>query len=359
MRAAILREIGAPLTIEDVELDAPRPDEVRVRVAASGLCHSDYHFMVGDMPYPLPAVLGHEASGVVESVGSNVHEFRPGDRVVTCISTFCGECGQCQSGHSYRCDDRPSRGPGAENARIHQGATPINQFSQLGGFAGEMLVHRHSVVKLPDEMPLDLASLLGCAVLTGVGAVLNRAQVKPGQTVAVVGCGGVGLNVIQGAKIAGAGRIVAVDLNPSKLELARQFGATDVVPGGDDAVDAVQQLTGGVDYAFEVIGLQSTVRQAFLMLRKGGAAVLVGVPKFGSDVSVPALPFLQKEVRLISSMMGSVPFQVAIPQYAQMYLDGRLALEPLVSQRISLDEINRGYDDLAKGAVARSVIMFS
>jgi len=359
MKAAILREVGQPLTIEDVELDAPRPDELRVRVVASGLCHSDYHFMVGDMPYPLPVVLGHEASGIVDAVGSNVREFKPGDQVVTCISTFCGSCGECQTGHSYRCDDRPTRGPAPEDARIRQNGNVINQFSQLGGFAEEMLVHRHSVVRLPDEMPLDVASLLGCSVLTGVGAAINRAAIRAGDTVAVIGCGGVGLNVIQGARLAGAERIVAVDLSPTKLDLAKLFGATDTILGGDDAVEAVTTLTnGGVDYAFEVIGLQTTIRQAFLMLRKGGAAVMVGVPKFGSDVIVPALPFLQKEVRLISSMMGSVPFQVAIPQYAQMYLDGRLLLDPLVSQRIALADINRGYADLAKGEVARSVITF-
>ena len=359
MKAAILREVGQPLTIEDVELDAPRPDEIRLRVSASGLCHSDYHFMVGDMPYPLPVVLGHEASGIVEAVGANVHEFRPGDRVVSCISTFCGSCGECQTGHSYRCDDRPTRGPAPENARIRQGGAVINQFNQLGGFAEEMLVHRHSVVKLPEDMPLDVASLLGCSVLTGVGAALNRAEVRSGDTVAVIGCGGVGLNVIQGARIAGARRIIAVDLSPAKLELAKLFGATDTVLGGEDAVEAVTSLTkGGVDSAFEVIGLQATIRQAFLMLRKGGAAVMVGVPKFGSDVVVPALPFLQKEVRLISSMMGSVPFQVAIPQYAQMYLDGSLLLDPLVSQRIALTDINQGYSDLAAGNVARSVITF-
>lgn len=360
MKAAILREVGQPLTIEDVELDAPREDEVRIRVIASGLCHSDYHFMVGDMPYPLPVVLGHEASGIVEAVGSNVGEFRPGDRVVTCISTFCGSCGECQTGHSYRCDDRPTRGPAPEDARIRQQGAAINQFSQLGGFAEEMLVHRHSVVKLPADMPLDMASLLGCSVLTGVGAAINRAGIRVGDVVAVIGCGGVGLNVIQGARLAGAGRIIAVDLNPAKLELAKLFGATDTVPGGDDAVEAVASLSrGGVDYAFEVIGLQATIRQAFLMLRKGGAAVMVGVPKFGSDIVVPALPFLQKEVRLISSMMGSVPFQVAIPQYARMYLDGRLLLDPLVSQRIALADINRGYAALAGGEVARSVITFA
>ena len=204
MKAAILREVGQPLSIEEVELDAPRDDEVRIRVVASGLCHSDYHFMVGDMPHPLPVVLGHEASGIVEAVGANVREVRPGDAVVTCISGFCGECCECQAGHNYRCDSKPMRPASVGDARITQRGTPIQQFGQLGGFAEEMLVHQHSVSKLPEGMPLDLAALLGCAVLTGVGAAVNRAAVKPGDAVAVIGCGGVGLNVIQGARLAGA-----------------------------------------------------------------------------------------------------------------------------------------------------------
>jgi len=358
-KAAILREVGRPMSIESVELDAPRENEVRIRVVASGLCHSDYHFMVGDIPHPLPVVLGHEASGIIEAVGSNVRTLKKGDAVVACISTFCGECGQCQGGHNYRCDDKPTRPANPGAARISQGGAPIHQFGQLGGFCEEMLVHAHSVSKLPEGIQLDRAALLGCAVLTGVGAVIERAKVRPGATVAVIGCGGVGLNVIQGARLAGAGRIVAVDLNPAKLDLARTFGATDVVAGGDDAVAQVVELTsGGVDYAFEVIGLGPTLRQAFMMLRKGGTAVMVGVPKFGADISLPAMPFLQKEVSVISSMMGSLPFQSAIPWLAQMYIDGGLLLDPLISQRIGLEDINRGYEQLAAGTVARSIIVF-
>lgn len=360
MKAAVLHQVGQPMVIEEVGLDAPRAEEVRVRVAASGLCHSDYHFIVGDMPHPLPVVLGHEASGVVEAVGASVRHVRPGDLVVTCISGYCGECGECQTGHGYRCDAKPARAATPGESRITLRGQPVYQFGQLGGFAEEMLVHAHSVTKIPEGIPLDLAALLGCAVLTGVGAALNTAQIRPGDSVAVIGCGGVGLNVVQGASIAGASRIVAIDLNPSKLALATQFGATDVVRGGDGSVAEVLELTrGGVNYAFEVIGLAATVRQAFMMLRKGGAAVLVGVPKFGSDFAFPALPFLQKEVRVISSMMGSVPFQTAIPRYAQLYLDGALQLDPLISQRIPLEHINRGYEQLAAGQVARSVITFN
>lgn len=360
MKAAVLHKVGSPLTIEDVSLEGPRENEVRIRVAASGLCHSDYHFMIGDLPHPLPVVLGHEAAGIVEAVGAGVTDLKRGDAVVTCISGFCGECGQCQTGHSYRCDTKPARAPTHNDARLKLDGQPLYQFGQLGGFAEEMVVHKHSVTKLPDGMPLDLACLLGCAVITGVGAALEQAQVRPGDKVVVIGCGGVGLNVIQGARIAGAAQIIAVDLNPAKLQLAKLCGATDLVLGGEGAVDSVLQCApGGVDYAFEVIGLQSTARQAFMMLGKGGAAVLVGVFKAGAELSLPGLPFLQKEVRVIGSMMGSVSHRVAIPRYARLYQEGRLLLEPLVSKRIALAEINSGYEQLAAGETARSVITFN
>ena len=208
-------------------------------------------------------------------------------------------------------------------------------------------------------MPLDIASVLGCAVLTGIGSVTEGAQVKPGSKVVVLGCGGVGLNVVQGARLAGAAQIIAVDLNPAKLELARSFGATDTVPGGEDAVAQVIELTGGgADYVFEVVGIPALQRQGFMMLRKRGTLVLVGLPKMGSELSVPALPLIVKEARVIGSNMGSVPFQRVIPTYAQLYLDGRLTLDPLISDRIALEDINRGYERLIAGETARSVIVF-
>lgn len=359
MKAAVLHEARQPMTIEDVTLDKPRPDEVRIRVAASGLCHSDYHFMIGDLACPMPAVMGHEASGVIEAVGDNVRAFKPGDRVVTCVSSFCGECGECQSGLTHLCGDKPTRPLKFGESRMSLGKQPVFQFSELGAFAEEMLVHSHAVTKLPDGMPLDVAALLGCAVITGVGAVTARAQVRIGQTVAVIGCGGVGLNVIQGARLAGASRIIAVDLTPSKLELARQFGATDVVQGGDDAVAQVRELTrGGVDFAFEVIGLPATARQALMMCRKHGAAVLVGVHRAGTELAFPASMMFQSELQVMVSRMGSAPFQVMIPQLAELYMRGQLKLDEMVSQRIALADINRGYEQMAAGEVARSIITF-
>jgi S-(hydroxymethyl)glutathione dehydrogenase/alcohol dehydrogenase len=359
MKAAILREVGQPLTIEDVDLDGPWADEIRLRVVASGLCHSDYHIIKGDLPTTLPAILGHEAAGVVEAVGQDVRGLQPGDLVVTCFSSYCGACGECQSGHNHRCDNRPARPGGLAGSRITQKGLPIYQLGNLGGFAEEMVVHHRSVAKLPEGMPLDAAALLGCAVLTGAGAVLNGAKVEPGSSVAVLGCGGVGLNVIQAARIAGATRVIAIDLNPSKLELAKVFGATDMIAGGGDAVGEVVELSGGgVDYAFEVIGSPATMRDAFLMLRKGGAAVLLGIAKSGAELSIPIAPFVFKEVRILSSLMGSSPFQLFVPQLAQYYLNGSLKLDELVSRRIALEEINEGYASMAAGDVARSVVVF-
>lgn len=359
MKAAVLRAVGEPLSIEDVEIDGPNADEVRIRVRASGLCHSDYHSMTGDIPTPMPTVLGHEAAGIVEAVGSDVSEFKPGDAVVSCLSMYCGHCSDCLSGHNHICGYRPVRPEGTGAARLSRDGEQIHQFCELGAFAEEMLVHRNAVTKLPEGMPLDRAALLGCAVLTGVGAATECAEIKAGSTVAVIGCGGVGLNVIQGAFLAGAGRVVAVDINPAKLELAKAFGATDCVAGGEDAHKAVLELTGGgVDYAFEVIGLPATQKQGLKMLRRRGTLVLVGIAPASATVDFSPLAIIAREYRIVGSFMGSVPFKTAIPNYAQLYLDGRLQLDPLVSQRIRLGDVNRGYEQMVAGEVARSVIMF-
>jgi S-(hydroxymethyl)glutathione dehydrogenase / alcohol dehydrogenase len=359
MKAAILRAAREPMTIETVELDGPRPEEVRIRVAASGLCHSDYHVISGDLGSAFPIVLGHEASGVVEAVGCDVRGIALGDRVATCTSIFCGHCGDCQDGHNHLCSDKPVRAEPAVHSPIRQNGAVIQQFCNLGAFAEEVLVHQSAVTKLPEGMPLDVASVLGCAVLTGIGSVTNGAQMRPGSTVVVLGCGGVGLNVVQGARLVGAARIIAVDLNPVKLELARSFGATDIVEGGEGAVERVLELTGGgADSAFEVIGIPAVQRQACMMLRKRGTLVLVGLPKSGSDFSASALAIITREIRVMGSLMGSVPFQRVIPHYAQLYLDGRLTLDPLISQRIKLEEINKGYEQLIAGETARSVIVF-
>jgi S-(hydroxymethyl)glutathione dehydrogenase/alcohol dehydrogenase len=357
MKAAVLRQFGR-LDIEDVALDGPRDAEVRIRVEASGLCHSDYHIMMGDMPLQLPLVLGHEAAGIVEAVGADVRGLAPGDRVVTCISAYCGQCRECQTGHTHRCDDKPGNRAATDEPRITAAGQSIMPLANLGGFAEEMVVHHRAVVKLPEGVPWDAAALLGCAVLTGVGAALHGGKVTPGATVVVIGCGGVGLNV-QGARMAGAAQVIAVDLSEQKLALAKVFGATDTVLGGADVVATVQELTkGGADFAFEVIGLTATINDAIAMLRKGGTAVLVGVAGTGVSFSAPITPFVVSEKRIIGTSMGSAPFQLFIPELANSYLRGRLKLDELISARIPLEAINDGYARMAKGEVARSVIVF-
>ena len=292
MKAAVLRRPGGAIEICTVSIDKPRKDEVLVRVVASGLCHSDYHFMSGDLPFGGPRVLGHEVAGVVEAVGDDVGRLCVGDHVVACASLFCGGCDQCVSGSTQRCQDRPRR-DAAARPRLLLGDIALIQSSEVGGFAEQVLVHQNSLVAISRDMPLDRAALLGCSVVTGLGSVFNSAQVRAGQSVAVIGCGGVGLNVIQGARIAGASRIVAVDLSPTKLELARTLGATDTIVGGPDAVDAVREATGGVDHAIEVIGRPDTIAQAIRMLRPGGLATVVGVAPGDARVPLPVQDMLR------------------------------------------------------------------
>jgi len=360
MKAAILRAAKQPFTVEDVTLDDMWPDEVRIRTAASGLCHSDYHVVSGDMAGIFPTLLGHEAAGVVEAVGSQVTGFKPGDHVVTCASLFCGHCRSCVRGRIQRCAERPGRGP-KDAPRLRIGTEVVEQRTGIGGHAETLLVHQNSLAKLPREMPLDRGAVLGCAVVTGVGAAVNSAKVAPGDSVAVIGCGGVGLNVIQGARLCGAEKIIAVDTNPAKLELAKKFGATDTVLGGEGAVDGVKSISkGGVDHAIEVIGLVATIQQGYRMLGSGGTLTLVGVPPKDAVLSLPGpiMAAIGKELRVQGSMMGSSPFTVDIPKYAALYLKGRLELDLLVSKRIGLRDVNAGYADMIGGRVARSVIVF-
>jgi S-(hydroxymethyl)glutathione dehydrogenase/alcohol dehydrogenase len=363
MKACVLHEAPGRLAVEDLTIDAPGPDEVLVRVEASGLCHSDLHVVDGALPLavPLPAVPGHEAAGTVEAVGSDVTEFAVGDRVVSCLSVFCGVCRECVVGRTWLCERRMQLGrtPG-QTPRLQMGDAPISVMAGLGAFAEQMLVHRNSVVKVPSELAPEFAALLGCAVITGVGSVINGARVEPGSTVAVIGCGGVGLNVVQGAALAGASRIVAVDLHDAKLELARQFGATDVVNAGTaDPVGTVQELTsGGVDYAFEVIGLAATAAQAVAMIRPGRTAYLVGVPAAGSMIELPGTALAMQAKGLQGLFMGSNRFKRDIPLLAELALQGRLKLEELVAARIGLDDVNDGYDRMREGTEARSVIVF-
>ena len=359
MKAAVLREVNQPLVIEDVATGDPGPREVLLRTAAAGVCHSDLHFQNGSYPYPLPAVLGHESAGVVEAVGSDVHYVKPGDHVITCLSAFCGHCEYCLTGRMVLCNEPELARDIDEPPRLSSGGESINQFLHLSSFAEEMLIHEHALTKIRDDMPLDRAALIGCAVTTGVGAVIHTAGIEPGSTVAVIGCGGVGLSCINGADIAGAGRIIAIDTVASKLELARQFGATDVVNAADeDPVGAVRELTGGgVHYSFEAIGLKATTEQAFKMIKNGGTATVIGMIPVGTMVDIHGPEFL-REKKLQGSSMGSNRFRVDMPRFVDFYLAGKLRLDDMISDRIRLEDVNDALSALETGEVARNVIVF-
>ncbi|MBM4335476.1 MAG: Zn-dependent alcohol dehydrogenase [Deltaproteobacteria bacterium] len=360
MKAAVLRGIKQPLSIEDIQIAKPGPREVLVRTVAAGVCHSDLHFWTGAYQYPMPAVLGHESAGVVEQVGSDVRYVAPGDHVITCLSVFCGSCEYCLSGRPSLCDKAATRRPFTDPPRLSKDGAPVWQFLDLSSYAEQMLVHENAIVKIRKDMPLDRAALIGCGVTTGVGAVFNTAKVAPGSTVAVIGCGGVGLSAIQGAAIAGAGRVIAVDMLDSKLELARKMGATDAVNAKKgDPVAQVKDLTGGgVDYSFEAIGLKIAAEQAFGMLKNGGTATVIGMIPIGQKVELPGVDFLF-EKKIQGSNMGSNRFRTDMPKYVDMYLNGKLNLDDLVSRRIKLEDVNEAFAQLETGEVARSVIMMS
>ncbi len=359
MKAAVLHEVGKPLHIEDVALADAGRREVQIRTSFAGICHSDLHFVEGTYPLATPCVLGHESAGVVEAVGSDVDYVKPGDHVITCLSVFCGRCDHCLSGHPYRCGGRGTARKPDEPPRLSLDGKPVQQFAHLSSFAEEMLVHENAIVKVREDVPLDRAALIGCGVTTGVGAVLRTARVEPGTTVAVIGCGGVGLSAINGAEIAGAGRIIAVDRLASKLELAKTFGATDLIDASQgDPVEQVKELTrGGVHYSFEAIGLKETAEQAWRMLRAGGTATVIGMLPIGTTIEVNGMDLLA-ERRLQGSMMGSNRFRIDMPRYVDFYLAGKLHLDELISGRMALDQINDGMEALQGGEVARQVIDF-
>lgn len=362
MKAAVLRQVGQPLAIEDVAISKPGPHEVLIRVAAAGVCHSDLHFVEGSYPHPLPAVLGHESAGVVEQVGSEVRTVKVGDHVITCLSAFCGHCEHCVTGHLSLCISPDTRRSKRDEPRLRawgEGAGPMAQFLNMSSFAEQMLIHEHACVAIRKDMPLDRAALIGCSVTTGVGAVIHTSSVKAGETVAVIGCGGVGLAAINGAAIAGAGRIIAVDRVGSKLNLAKHFGATDVVDAsaGDPVAQVVELSGGGVHHSFEAIGLKVTAEQAFKMLRRGGTANIIGMIPVGVNIELHGADFLG-EKRIQGSLMGSNRFPVDMPRFVDMYMQGKLKLDDMISQRIKLEQVNEAFEELKRGEVARSVIVF-
>ena len=363
MKAAVLEAVGEKFVIQNVQIADPIGREVLIDVKASGLCHSDLHIAEHDFGFAMNTVLGHEIAGVVAAVGPDVSEFEVGDHVVGSLISHYGHCDSCLAGKTYECSDQVAVQRTIDQpARITRDGQSVSQGFDLGGFAEQSLAHENNLVKVNKAIPFEKAALLGCGVITGAGAAINTAAVRVGDTVAVIGCGGVGLNVIQGAALAGARRVIAIDLQPGKLELAKKFGATDTInPADGDVVEMVRAITGtdGVDHSFEVIGLKATAHQAVEVLGKGGDAYLIGMQKPGTVIELePMGDLLMQQKSLHGVFMGSSSFKLDIPMYADLYLQGRFNLDDLVSQTIKLEEINEGYDDLRKGGVARSVITF-
>lgn len=361
MKAAVLYEPKTPLVIEDVRVDNPGPREVLIRTAACGVCRSDLHFIEGAFPHPIPTVPGHEAAGVVEAVGSDVTRIKPGDHVITFFTVFCGSCEFCVSGRPSLCVDPSTRRPKDAAPRLSlPDGTPLPPFLNLSAFAEMMLVHENACVAIDKAMPLDRAALLGCAVITGAGAIFNDSQVKPGESVAVIGAGGIGLSAINAAKIAGAGTIIAIDPVADKRALAEKMGATHSLDASDpDLAKKVAALTeGGVNYAIEAVGRPATAELAWTILRRGGTATILGMIAPGNEVKIPGPTFLTGK-KLQGSLLGSTRFPIDMPRLVRLYLDGKLDLDTMVAEKIALSGVNDALDKLRQGDSVRSVIEFA
>ncbi len=360
MKAAIMYGKHQPLRVEEVTLEPPRQREVLVKMAASGVCHSDLHYVEGSYRIRMPAVLGHEAAGTVEAVGDQVTYVKAGDPVIMCLSVFCGHCEYCLRGQPHLCDRTDVVRTRDEPPRLSQNAEAITQMANLGGYAEMMLVHEHSLVKVRDDVPFDRLALIGCGATTGLGAALNTARVEPGSTVAVIGCGGVGLSAINGAALAGAGRIIVVDLSADRLKLATEHGATDTLVAGDDAVQRILDLTEGfgADYTFEATGLVGVMGQAVEAARMGwGLCTVLGVAGKGEQLSlIPRLLITGRRVQ--GGSFGGARGRTHVPQLVDMYLDGKIDLDSFVSHRLTLDEVNRGFELMEAQNGIRSVIRF-
>ena len=365
-KAAVLQGIGQPLELLDVEVESPKAGEVKVRLGASGVCHSDLSVQNGTLLQPLPAVLGHEGAGIVEEVGEGVTKLKEGDHVVISWVPQCGECFFCSRGQPELCEVGSAAmitgGLLDGTPRFLLDGKPLMQMSATGTFSEVTVIPAIGAVKIDDSIPIANAAVIGCGVLTGFGAAVNTADIREGDSVAIIGCGGVGLNVIQGAKHAGAERIIAIDMVDGKLQTAQKFGATDLVNAGEgDTVSQVMGLTDGrgADVSFEVIGLGPTIDQAFNMVRRGGQAILVGVPKMDVMTAVPAaMGFVFGEKQIRGCWYGSSDVHRDVPQLAQLYMDGKLMLDELISREISLDEVNSALEAMSSGDIARQVIKY-
>jgi S-(hydroxymethyl)glutathione dehydrogenase/alcohol dehydrogenase len=362
IKAAVCWKTHEPVPIETIEIDRPLAREVLVRTVATGVCHSDLHVVDGDGRFALEKglVLGHEGAGVVEAVGDQVRGIAPGDHVVACLSGFCGHCEQCLSGHPNVCTGAAVARPTTAAPRLSRKGQGIPSFAGIGSYAERMLLHENSLVKIDKDLPLDRAALVGCGVLTGVGAALRSAGLEAGQTVAVYGCGGVGLSIVQGARIGGARQIIAIDRFDSKLEMAKRVGATHTINSGqDDPVKGVRGMTKGlgVDHAFEAVGNATLVRQAIESLAVRGTATIVGVMPPEAKIEFPWMA-IRPECRVQTSRMGGNRFRTDIPRYLDFYRQGRLLLDEMVTRRGHLDDLNEAFRAMKAGEVARTVLTF-
>ena len=359
MKAAVCYEFGKPLVIEEVQLGEPQVGEVRVKLTACAICHSDILYMEGGWGGRLPAIYGHEAAGIVEAIGAGVTMVKVGDPVVVTLIRSCGRCFFCVQGQPHLCESghRLDR----ENVLHTADGTPIFQAMRSGAFAEYVVVDSSQVIPVPADMPLDLASLLACGVITGLGAVVNTAKVPSGSSVVVIGTGGVGLNSVQGARLSGAQPIIAVDLVDSKLEAARAFGATETInSANEDAITRVKDLTGGrgADYVFVTVGSTKALKQGILLLRKGGTVVMVGLPASGDKLSLEVVNFADANQIMMGNKMGSTRPSLDIPRLVALYREGRLKLDELVTHRYPLEKINEAIAEVKRGEALRNVIVF-
>jgi S-(hydroxymethyl)glutathione dehydrogenase/alcohol dehydrogenase len=363
INAAILWEQGQPLSVEPAQLDAPGPGEVLVELKAAGVCHSDLHPARGDWPAKTPLVLGHEGAGIVREVGPSVTTLKPGDHVVLCWAPACGVCAPCLEGRAVLCDRvekvsfRNKLPSGA--SRLHARGQDVAPFLGTACFSDFVVVPEAGAIAVAADVPFDALATIGCAVITGVGAVTNAGQVPKGSRVAVIGAGGVGLNVVQGAVIAGCERIAAIDLRPKPLEIAvKQFGATDTIDAAADVAPAVRALTGGrgADFVFDTVGSPATLTLAFACTRKGGAVVLTGLSRMDAQAAFPMFPFVMQEKRLLGSVYGSGQPARDIPRLVALYQEGKLKLGELVSRTYALYKVNEAMTALAASDGARGVI---
>lgn len=360
MKAVVVRETGN-LSVEELTIDAPRKGELKIRMKATGVCHSDLSLIEGRLPLPLPCVIGHEGAGIVEQVGEGVSRFVEGDHVVLSYIPSCGECSSCHNHRPHLCSSGKMTGKMLDGtARVHSDGEDINIMQFLGCMAEYAVIPEASAIKIEKDIPLDKAALVGCAVMTGVGAAINTAKIEPGSSVVIFGCGGIGLSIIQGARLAGADKIIAVDVVDNKLKMAEHFGATHVINSEHDApVEKIHELTGeGADYAFEAVGIPILMEQAHAAVRRGGTAVIVGVAALTDTVSYNALTLAMSAKTIKGCFYGDANPPVDFPRLLDLYKSGKLNLDDMVTRTYSIDEAPQAFEDMKNNANARGVIVF-